>query len=139
MVYGDVGSAEPSAVRADGRARIFVQANIHAGEVAGKEAAQVLGHLAGGMEAWLAVGGETSSYATASWQELRRPGDERVLDVRQPFQRLDQGGTGPTGPRILRTGDEAGSLAGGQVNQHLAARIPNSLDHFPEQGRIAGT
>lgn len=49
----------------------------------------VLGHLAGGMEAWLAVGGETSSYQTASWQELRTPGDERVLDVRQPYEWRD--------------------------------------------------
>jgi hydroxyacylglutathione hydrolase len=46
----------------------------------------VLGHLAGGMDAWLAVGGETGSYATASWEELRAPGAERVLDVRQPYE-----------------------------------------------------
>lgn len=46
----------------------------------------VLGHLAGGIEAWLAVGGEVSSYATASWQELRAPGPERILDVRQPYE-----------------------------------------------------
>ena len=38
------------------------------------------------MDAWLAVGGETSSYPTASWEELREPGDERVLDVRQPYE-----------------------------------------------------
>lgn len=49
----------------------------------------VLGHLVGGMDAWLAVGGEISSYATASWEELRAPGDERVLDVRQPYEWRD--------------------------------------------------
>jgi rhodanese-related sulfurtransferase len=49
----------------------------------------VLGHLVGGMDAWVAVGGETSSYATASWEELRAPGDERVLDVRQPYEWRD--------------------------------------------------
>ena len=46
----------------------------------------VLGHLAGGMDAWLAVGGATSSFGTASWEELRTPGEERVLDVRQPYE-----------------------------------------------------
>ncbi len=46
----------------------------------------VLGHLAGGMEAWQALGGETSSYDTASWEELRTPGRARVLDVRQPYE-----------------------------------------------------
>lgn len=49
----------------------------------------VLGHLAGGMDAWLAVGGETSSYGTASWEELRAPRRERVLDVRQPYEWRD--------------------------------------------------
>ncbi len=46
----------------------------------------VLGHLAGGMDAWLAVGGETSSYAVASWEELRTSGPHEVLDVRQPYE-----------------------------------------------------
>jgi hydroxyacylglutathione hydrolase len=46
----------------------------------------VLGHLAGGMDAWLAVGGETSSYETASWEELRTTDPGRVLDVRQPYE-----------------------------------------------------
>jgi hydroxyacylglutathione hydrolase len=46
----------------------------------------VLGHLAGGMDAWLALGGETSSYATASWEELRTSEPREVLDVRQPYE-----------------------------------------------------
>jgi rhodanese-related sulfurtransferase len=46
----------------------------------------VLGHLAGGIDAWRAVGGETGSYGTASWEELTDPGEERVLDVRQPYE-----------------------------------------------------
>jgi glyoxylase-like metal-dependent hydrolase (beta-lactamase superfamily II)/rhodanese-related sulfurtransferase len=50
----------------------------------------VLGHLAGGLDAWVALGGETGSYATASWEELRSAGGdagtERILDVRQPYE-----------------------------------------------------
>jgi glyoxylase-like metal-dependent hydrolase (beta-lactamase superfamily II)/rhodanese-related sulfurtransferase len=46
----------------------------------------VLGHLAGGMDAWLAVGGETSSFATASWEELRTAEPASILDVRQPYE-----------------------------------------------------
>lgn len=50
----------------------------------------VIGHLGGGMDAWLAVGGGTSSYPTARWEELRAPRTdgrpERILDVRQPYE-----------------------------------------------------
>ena len=46
----------------------------------------VVGHLAGGVDAWVAVGGETSRYETATWEELRSPGQERILDVRQPYE-----------------------------------------------------
>jgi len=46
----------------------------------------VLGHLGGGMDAWLAVGGETSSYETASWEALRTADPRQVLDVRQPYE-----------------------------------------------------
>lgn len=42
VVFGDVEDASPGAVRAADATRILVFANIHAGEVAGKEAAQVL-------------------------------------------------------------------------------------------------
>jgi len=42
VVVGDVEDASPEAVLATGKLRMFVQANIHAGEVCGKEAMQVL-------------------------------------------------------------------------------------------------
>src|SRR5258705_6467356 len=42
VVVGRVRDASPAAVRASGKLRIFIQANIHAGEVEGKEAAQQL-------------------------------------------------------------------------------------------------
>ena len=42
VVVGNVRDASPEAVRASGKLRIYVQANIHAGEVSGKEAVQVL-------------------------------------------------------------------------------------------------
>lgn len=38
VVYGDVVDPDAESVRRDGRVRVFVQANIHAGEVCGKEA-----------------------------------------------------------------------------------------------------
>src|SRR6267142_843145 len=42
VVVGRVRDASPAAVRASGKIRVFIQANIHAGEVEGKEAAQML-------------------------------------------------------------------------------------------------
>ena len=42
VVVGRVRDASPTAVRASGKIRVFIQANIHAGEVEGKEAAQML-------------------------------------------------------------------------------------------------
>lgn len=41
-VVGDVADASPDAVRASGKLRVYVQGNIHAGEVEGKESAQKL-------------------------------------------------------------------------------------------------
>lgn len=38
VVWGDVADASPEAVMASGKVRVWVQANIHAGEVCGKEA-----------------------------------------------------------------------------------------------------
>ena len=52
----------------------------------------VIGHLHGGLDGWVASGGETSSYGTARWQELRayaagEGGDAaHILDVRQPYE-----------------------------------------------------
>jgi len=42
VVFGDVQGASPEAVLASGKTRVFIQANIHAGEVCGKEAALML-------------------------------------------------------------------------------------------------
>lgn len=41
-VWGDVASSSPEAVRRDDKIRVLVQANIHAGEVCGKEATLIL-------------------------------------------------------------------------------------------------
>ena len=55
----------------------------------------VIGHLHGGLDAWVASNGETGSYATASWEALRgwAAGSEgradRILDVRQPYEWAD--------------------------------------------------
>ncbi|MFQ5742323.1 MAG: M14 family metallopeptidase [Acidobacteriota bacterium] len=42
MVFGDLADASPEAVLATGKTRIWIQGNIHAGEVCGKEAMLVL-------------------------------------------------------------------------------------------------
>src|SRR5262249_8221034 len=41
-IVGRISNATPQAVRASGKIRVYIQANIHAGEVEGKEAAQIL-------------------------------------------------------------------------------------------------
>jgi hypothetical protein len=41
-VVGDVANASPEAVKASGKLRVYIQANIHGGEVEGKESAQKL-------------------------------------------------------------------------------------------------
>ncbi len=41
-IVGDVANASPEAVKASGKLRIYIQGNIHAGEVEGKESAQKL-------------------------------------------------------------------------------------------------
>src|SRR5690348_2574755 len=42
LVVGDVPNASPEAVKATGKLRVYVQGNIHGGEVEGKESAQKL-------------------------------------------------------------------------------------------------
>ncbi len=42
VVFGDVADASPESVRASGKLRVYVQGNIHAGEVCGKEALLML-------------------------------------------------------------------------------------------------
>ena len=52
----------------------------------------VIGHLDGGIDAWVAAGGATSRYATVSWEDMRAAahgegdGPARILDVRQPYE-----------------------------------------------------
>jgi hypothetical protein len=54
-VVGRVADASPRAVRASGKLRVYIQANIHAGEVEGKEAMQALVRdiAAGQHQQWL--------------------------------------------------------------------------------------
>lgn len=54
VIFGDVSDSSPSAVKATGKLRVYVQANIHAGEVCGKEALlQLVRNLAvGGNAKW---------------------------------------------------------------------------------------
>ena len=42
VVFGDVADGSPGAVRASGKTRVYLQGNIHAGEVCGKEALLML-------------------------------------------------------------------------------------------------
>ncbi|MGD2070878.1 MAG: M14 family metallopeptidase [Gemmatimonadota bacterium] len=55
LVVGDVEDPSPASVRASGKLRIYVQGNIHAGEVPGKEALQMLARelAAGDHGPWL--------------------------------------------------------------------------------------
>src|SRR5215510_13094480 len=54
-VVGRIANATPQAVRASGKLRVYIQANIHAGEVEGKEAMQALVRdiAAGRHQQWL--------------------------------------------------------------------------------------
>ncbi len=54
VVYGDVADASPRAVRSPERLRVYVQGNIHAGEVCGKEAMLMLirSLASGGHQEW---------------------------------------------------------------------------------------
>jgi rhodanese-related sulfurtransferase len=52
----------------------------------------VIGHLEGGIDAWVAAGGETSTYATSTWREMAAvaaqggSAEAPILDVRQPHE-----------------------------------------------------
>lgn len=54
VVVGNVADASPDAVKRSGKLRVYIQANIHAGEVEGKEAALMLLRdlAAGGHARW---------------------------------------------------------------------------------------
>lgn len=90
VVVGDVRDASPEAVRRSGRLRVFVQANIHAGEVEGKEAVQeLLRDLAQGRHArWL------DSLVLLIAPIYNADGNERVALTNRPLQNGPIGGTG---------------------------------------------
>ncbi len=90
VVFGDVDGPGPEAVRASGKTRVFVQANIHAGEVCGKEAAlMLLRALAAGQHAaW------TDSLVLLVAPIYNADGNERIALTNRPGQNGPLGGMG---------------------------------------------
>lgn len=90
VVVGRVRDASPAAVRASGKLRVFIQANIHAGEVEGKEAMQLLlRDLANGRHAgWL------DSIVLLIAPIYNADGNERVRLTNRPLQYGPIGGMG---------------------------------------------
>ncbi len=90
VVFGDVDGAGPEAVRASGKTRVFVQANIHAGEVCGKEAMlMLLRALAAGQHAaW------TDSLVLLVAPIYNADGNERIALTNRPGQNGPLGGMG---------------------------------------------
>jgi hypothetical protein len=90
VVVGRVRDASPEAVRASGKLRVFIQANIHAGEVEGKEAMLVLlRDLANGRHtAWL------DSLVLLIAPIYNADGNERVRLTNRPLQYGPIGGMG---------------------------------------------
>jgi hypothetical protein len=90
VVVGRLSDASPDAVRASGKLRVFVQANIHAGEVEGKEAMQeLLRDLAnGGHAGWL------DSLVLLIAPIYNADGNERVRLTNRPLQDGPIGGMG---------------------------------------------
>ncbi len=90
VVYGDVAGASPEAVRASGKTRVFIQANIHAGEVCGKEALlMVLRALAAGQHAAWA-----DSLVLLAAPIYNADGNERISLTNRPGQNGPLGGMG---------------------------------------------
>ncbi len=90
VVVGRVRDASPAAVRASGKLRVFIQANIHAGEVEGKEAAQMLlrALARGEHAAWL------DSLVLLVAPIYNADGNERVKLTNRPLQNGPVGGMG---------------------------------------------
>jgi hypothetical protein len=90
VVVGRVADASPAAVMRSGKLRIYIQANIHAGEVEGKEAALVLlRDLASGRHAaWL------DSVVLLVAPIYNADGNERVSLTNRPLQLGPVGGMG---------------------------------------------
>lgn len=89
-VVGNVADASPEAVRRSGKLRVYIQANIHAGEVEGKEAAlMLLRDLAQGRHArWL------DSLVLLVAPIYNADGNERVSLTNRPLQNGPLGGMG---------------------------------------------
>ncbi len=90
LVVAGARDASPAAVRATGRLRVFIQANIHAGEVEGKEAMLVLlRDLAQGRHLqWL------DSLVLLVAPIYNADGNERVALTNRPLQHGPVGGMG---------------------------------------------
>jgi hypothetical protein len=89
-VVGNVKDARPESVRAAGKTRVYIQGNIHAGEVEGKEAMQeLLRSLAAGEHApWL------SSMVLLIAPIYNADGNERINLTNRPAQNGPIGGMG---------------------------------------------
>jgi hypothetical protein len=89
-IVGKLGEASPAAVRASGRLRVYIQANIHAGEVEGKEASLALvREMAAGAHAdWL------SSMVLLVNPIYNADGNERVTLTSRGLQHGPIGGQG---------------------------------------------
>jgi hypothetical protein len=92
-VVGAVGDPSPAAVLATGKTRVYIQANIHAGEVEGKEAAlELLRAIAMGDHAsWL------DSMVLLVGPIYNADGNERVNLANRPAQHGPFGGMGQRG------------------------------------------
>ncbi len=90
VVVGNVSDASPEAVRRSGLTRVYVQANIHAGEVEGKEAVlELLRDVAAGRHArWL------DSLVLLVAPIYNADGNERIALTNRPLQNGPVGGMG---------------------------------------------
>ena len=90
LVVGDVADASPEAVRATGKTRIYLQGNIHAGEVPGKEALLML------LRDW--IEGEYPDWTESSVLLVapiyNADGNERMTLTNRPRQHGPIGGMG---------------------------------------------
>jgi len=90
VVYGDVADASPDAVRASNKLRVYVQGNIHAGEVCGKEALlMMIRELAMGQhQDW------ADSLVVLFAPIYNADGNERITLFNRPRQNGPYGGMG---------------------------------------------
>jgi hypothetical protein len=90
VVVGELDDAGPEAVRRSGKVRVYVQGNIHAGEVCGKEAAQML--------LWRIAQGEHAAWLDSVVLLIvpiyNADGNEQVRLTNRPRQHGPVGGMG---------------------------------------------